>query len=32
MAESGLPSILIADDAAFMRTVLKEIIKNDGIA
>lgn len=32
MTKSGLPSILIADDAAFMRTVLKDIIKKNGIA
>ena len=32
MAESKLPSILIADDAAFMRTVLKGIIQKSGIA
>ena len=32
MAESKSPSILIADDTVFMRTVLKGIIKKNGIA
>lgn len=32
MSEGRLPSILIADDTAFMRNVLKDIIKKNGLA